>query len=88
MSLSHADFFLNVGDGHFTSPQEVQDLDPFRIRKGFTKFRMKFVIIFLHGKLLAPFFIFHRKYFSNPTFIHLAQIAFFVYELCLGGRTG
>jgi hypothetical protein len=31
-----------------------------------------------YGKLLTPFFIFHRKYFSNPTFIHLAQIAFFV----------
>ena len=26
----------------------------------------------------VPFFIFHRKYFSNPTFIHFAQIAFFM----------
>src|SRR5512139_350851 len=40
------------------------------------------------GRLLKPFFIFHRKYFSNPTFIHFAQTAFLVYELCLGGSTG
>lgn len=88
MSLRHADFFLNLGDGHFTSPKQIQDLDPFRVRKGLTKIRMKFVIIFFHGKLLTPFFIFHRKYFSNPTFSHFTQTAFFIYELCLGGRTG
>ena len=41
-----------------------------------------------HGKLLNPFLIFQRKYLSKESFIHFAQIAFFKYELCRGGRTG
>ena len=32
----------------------------------------------LQGRLLIPLFIFHKKYFSNPTFIHFAHIAFFI----------
>jgi len=41
-----------------------------------------------YGQLLMPCFILNRKYLSNETFIHFAQTAFFVKELCLGGSTG
>lgn len=36
------------------------------------------IAAYTYGRLLTPFFIFHKKYFSNPTFIHFAQIAFFM----------
>lgn len=89
MGLRDADLFLNVGYGQFTSPKQIEDLDPLRIGEGLAEFSVLFIEVrFFHGRLLTPFFIFHRKYFSNPTFIHFAQIAFLVKELCLGGRTG
>ena len=73
-----APIFFNLRESHFTALQEVQNFKPFGMCKGLAKIGVQLQDLFIHGRLLSPFFIFHRKYFSNPTFIHFAQIAFFV----------
>ena len=74
----HAKSFSNVIYDQLFILKEVEYLQPRRMSKGFAKLRVKFQYFFFHGRLLIPLFIFHKKYFSNPTFSHFAQIAFFM----------
>lgn len=86
--LWNAELLGELADGHLPRSQQAEDLKPRGIGKYLAKIGVQLQYLFLHGRLVSPLFIFHRKYFSNWTFSNFAQTVFFIYELCLGGSTG
>ncbi len=76
--LWNSELLGNLARGKFARSQQAEYLKPFGVGKYLAKIDVQLQYLFFHGRLLSPLFIFHKKYFSNPTFIHFAQTAFFM----------